>query len=422
MKRKAFAVLAIAVVAALLLCGMAYAKTTINFWYAGSGGQDEYFNGASKRFEAKNPDIKIKRTILPSPAKDIEARLNAGKLSNTFPDVFAAYLIFIGTRGAQGDFASMEEYFANWEDKDDLLGSAVEMGRFKGKLVGLGYAPAPLMQLYRKDYFEEAGLDPNKPPTTWEELHAYARKLVKRDSAGTVIRTGFDIPTMDSSNTFIEPFLRGNGSPYIDEINFAPTWSDEGAIEALDYIVKMWNEKLSVAFDFEQWSEHPITKGHGSMGAVIGPALAQVFRKNPEFKKKIGFIPPMGPKRPSTFCGYRLFTIGKKSKKKDEAWKFIKFMMSKEEMWQRFEDELIPPTRKSLMDKFIADDPEYNSAIAEHVKYGKGKAITPWTGIANKYVQKAYQEALTGKKSARQALVDAEKDLRAELKRMGLMK
>lgn len=209
MKRRAFAVPAIAVAAALLLCNMAYAETTVNFWYAGGGGQEKYFNGAVTRFEAKNPDIRIKRTILPSPAKDIEARLNAGKLSNTFPDVFAAYLIFIGTRGAQGDFASMEEYFANWEDKDDLLGSAVEMGRFQGKLVGLGYAPAPLMQLYRKDYFEEAGLDPNKPPTTWEELHAYARKLVKRDSAGTVIRTGFDIPTMDSSNTFIEPFMRG---------------------------------------------------------------------------------------------------------------------------------------------------------------------------------------------------------------------
>lgn len=319
MKKKAFAVLAIGAAAALLFGGLAFAETTINFWYAGSAGQDKYFNGATKRYEAKNPDIKIRSTILPSQARDIEAKLNAGKLSDTFPDVFAAYLIFIGTRGAQGDFASMEEYFSKWNEKDDLLTSSLEMGRFKGKLVGLGYAPAPLMQLYRKDYFKEAGLDPNKPPTTWEELHAYARKLVRRDSAGNVIRTGFDIPTMDSSNTFLEPFMRGNGSPFIDEINFAPTWTDEGAIGALDFIVKMWNEKLSVAFDFEQWGEHPITKGHGSMGAVIGPALSEVFAKNPEFKQKIGFIPPMGPKRPYTFCGYRLFTIGANSKVKDAA-------------------------------------------------------------------------------------------------------
>jgi hypothetical protein len=34
------------------------------------------------------------------------------------------------------------------------------------------------------------------------------------------------------------------------------------------------------------------------------------------------------------------------------------------------------------------------------VKYGKGKSITPWTGIANRYIEKAYQEALNGKKSA----------------------
>jgi ABC-type glycerol-3-phosphate transport system substrate-binding protein len=217
--------LAIAAAGAALLVfgGPASAQTTISFWYAGSAGQDKYFNGATKRYEAKNPGVKIRSTVLPSPARDIEAKLNAAKLSGTFPDVFAAYLIFIGTRGAQGDFASMEKYFGRWSEKDDLLKSTVEMGRFKGRLVGLGYAPAPLMQLYRKDYFREAGLDPNKPPTTWEELHAYARKLVRRDAAGNVIRTGFDIPTMDSSNTFLEPFLRGNGSPFIDEINFAPT-------------------------------------------------------------------------------------------------------------------------------------------------------------------------------------------------------
>ncbi len=81
----------------------------------------------------------------------------------------------------------------------------------------------------------------------------------------------------------------------------------------------MWNDKLSVPFEFEQWGDHPITKGHGSMGAVIGPALSEVFTKVPEFKQKIGFIPPMGPKRPSTFCGYHLFTIGAQSKVKDAA-------------------------------------------------------------------------------------------------------
>jgi ABC-type glycerol-3-phosphate transport system substrate-binding protein len=129
----------------------------------------------------------------------------------------------------------------------------------------------------------------------------------------------------------------------------------------------------------------------------------------------------MGPKRPYTFCGYRLFTIGANSKVKDAAWEFIKFMMSKEEMWQRFKDEMIPPTRESLLERFIQDDPEYNKAIAEHVKYGKGKAITPWTGIASRYMEKAYQEALNGRKSPRQALVDADRDLRAELKRLGLM-
>jgi hypothetical protein len=47
---------------------------------------------------------------------------------------------------------------------------------------------------------------------------------------------------------------------------------------------------------------------------------------------------------------------------------------------------------------------------------GKGKAITPWTNIYNTYGKQAYEETLSGRKSARQALMDADKGLREELK------
>ena len=51
--------------------------------------------------------------------------------------------------------------------------------------------------MYRKDYFKEAGLDPNSPPETWEELYDYAKKLVVMDDSGNVERGGFDVPISD---------------------------------------------------------------------------------------------------------------------------------------------------------------------------------------------------------------------------------
>ncbi len=402
--------------------GLAMAKTTINFWFPGGAGQEEHFIGAVKRFEAINPDIKVKYTVLSPNSADIMAKLNAAKLSNTFPDVFSAFLVYIGTRGAQGDFLPMDDYYAKWEGKDDLMESALAMGKYKGKLLGLGYFPAPVIPVYRKDLFKKAGLDPNKPPTNWEELEQYANKLVQRDAGGNVTVTGVDIPSSSPALVLVESFLRSAGSKVIDEEKQVPSFTDEGAIKGLAFMAKLWQQKLSVPHNFVMWMEHPFTKGYGSMGYQMNSVLAKVFREDPAFKEKVGFMPLMGPAKPTAFCGYRLFTIGAKTKYKDASWKFIKFMMTPDEFWRRYKDLSIAPVLKSLQKKFVADDPEFNQATLNAIKYGKGKAITPWTAIANKYLRVAYEEAINGAKTPKQALMDADKGLRSELKRMGHLK
>jgi ABC-type glycerol-3-phosphate transport system substrate-binding protein len=96
--------------------------------------------------------------------------------------------------------------------------------------------------------------------------------------------------------------------------------------------------------------------------------------------------------------------------------------MSPEEMWKRYELLAIPPVRKSLEDRYIEDYPRRNSVILDYVTMGKGKAITPWTNIYNTYMKQAYEEILSGQKSAEQALKDADRGLREELKTFKLEK
>src|SRR4029078_6209578 len=40
--------------------------------------------------------------------------------------------------------------------------------------------------------FKEVGLDPEKPPQTYDEVFAAAQKLVKKDASGKIIRSGID--------------------------------------------------------------------------------------------------------------------------------------------------------------------------------------------------------------------------------------
>jgi ABC-type glycerol-3-phosphate transport system substrate-binding protein len=393
---------------------------TVTFWFPGGAGQEEYFNNVGKEFEVTAPNIKVEPTVLPPDSKDIDSKLNAAKLAGTFPDVFSAYLVFMGTRGALGDFEVLDPYIAQWPDKNDILQSAVDLGKYKGETVGLGFFPAPKLVPYRKDFFRESGLDPEEPqkaPTTWEELSNWGRKLTVRDPSGNVTRAGLDIPSSTPATVFIEPWMRQNGSMVIDEINLKPSWTDPGAVEALQFVADLYNENISIPHNLQQWMEHPFSKGNGAIGFLLASVLVNMYNNDPALKEEIGYIPVPERKEKVSFCGYRMFTIGADSEVKEESWEFIKFMMTDEQMWKRYQELKITPVRKSLQERFIQDDPAFNKSQIEYIQYGKGKAVTPWTTIANKYLSQAYEEALNRRKTARQALIDAEAGLLEELEK-----
>lgn len=387
---------------------------TITFWFPGeSKVLEEYFINAAKEFEASQSRIKVDVTALPSGADEIDTKLNAAKLSGTYPDVFSAYLIFMGTRGALGEFANLDEYLNNWDERSDIHESALELGKFKGEYVGVGYFPAPEIMTYRKDYFAEAGLDPEKPPTTWEELKAYAEQLTVKDASGKTVRAGVDVP-LNNASSFFEAFMRQNGSPIIDEINEVPVFADAEATEAFEYLTELY-QLGAIPYDYQKKDTIPFVSGKSGISFLTTAVISNLLKTNPELKDKIGFGPVLERKDRVAFTGYRLFTIGSNSKYKDEAWEFIKFMMSKEEMWKRYEQLQIPIVRKSLEERFIADNPAINSVLVDYVKNGKGKPVTSFTSRYNKFIHQAYEESVTGTKPPAEALQAAQDGLIKEL-------
>lgn len=394
-------------------------KKTIDFWYPG-GNQEiiDYWDDTVKAFEEENPDIKIITTITPANAQEIETKLNAAKMSGTYPDVFVAYLAFMGTRGSRGEFTDLSPYIDSWDGKSDVFEAAFQAGQYQGKTYGIGFQPNPEMLVYRKDYFEEAGLDPEQPPQTWEELASYAEKLVKRDESGNVIRAGMDIPALTPATVFLDIFMRQNGSMIIDEVNGKPAFTDENSIEALQYLVDLHDKNVSIPFDFQKRSESPFFSGRAAMGFLSPAHVGSIIQNNPELEDQIGFVPLMTKKEKVSFTGWQLFTIGSESEVKDEAWKFIEFAMSPEQVWKRYEETKTPVVLNSLVDKFMEDDPDMHEVVTEYIMHGKGKAVTTFTSLANKHLALAYEEAMNNQKSPEQALNDAQHNLEEELNMM----
>jgi ABC-type glycerol-3-phosphate transport system substrate-binding protein len=391
---------------------------TISFWFPGADkANNVYFVDAAKEFEKTHPQIKVEVTVLPSTQADIDLKLNAAVLSGTYPDALSVFLSTLATRGPQGEFAPLDKYIRGWSDKNDIFESVYKIGKANNKLMGLGFYPNPEILVYRKDYFKEAGLDPNHPPTNWNELAAAAKKLTVRDSSNNVTRAGLDIPMLNAQ-VFFKPFCRQNGALVIDDKRKKPLFTDPKMVAAFDYLLKLKKENISIPYNYQKKDSIPFQYGRSAMSFMQPTQIISLTDANSALKDKIGLAPVLTGKKKSAFCGYRLFALGSSSKHKNEAWEFIKFMMSKEQMRERYKTLKIPPVRKSMEDDFVATDPAFNKVVMDYVKNGQGDNTVSWNTLATKYLHQAWEEAYSGKKTSAQALKDAQAGLLKELKSM----
>ncbi|MGD2039517.1 MAG: extracellular solute-binding protein [Anaerolineae bacterium] len=85
---------------------------------------------------------------------------------------------------------------------------------------------------WNKDLFEAAGLDPERPPQTMEELVEYAAKLTLRDEEGELSQVGF-IPNFARSHTDLYARMFGSGVHGTDGTQLA--MNSQPVIEALNW-------------------------------------------------------------------------------------------------------------------------------------------------------------------------------------------
>jgi sn-glycerol 3-phosphate transport system substrate-binding protein len=87
---------------------------------------------------------------------------------------------------------------------DDAAGKAwlggfydafMQNSRSGGHTWGVPFQRSTIVMYYNKDLFKAAGLDPERPPATWQELVDTASKLTKKDASGNVTQWGLEIPS-----------------------------------------------------------------------------------------------------------------------------------------------------------------------------------------------------------------------------------
>lgn len=250
--------------------------------------------------------------------------------------------------------------------------------------------------------FKAKGLDPDNPPQTWDDLVEAARAL--NDPSNNVYGLAFSAKASEEGTFQFLPWAQMAGGGY-EKINTL------GAVRALETWKTLLDDNLASPDTLTrgQWdSTGTFNSGNAAM-VISGPWELNRMVKEAKFDWGVALlpVPEAGAERASALGDFN-YAIFFSTKHPDEAFKALEYF---NEQANRLFPEFgqLPPRS----DVVIPADPNQNKNAAlqvflEQMKYARVRGPHPEWPKISKAIQNAIQATLTGKKSAQEALNDAQ--------------
>ncbi|MGP4038654.1 ABC transporter substrate-binding protein [Gracilibacillus sp. D59] len=298
------------------------------YWYPWGGDSEKWDKGRMADYEEET-GTEINAVYVPP-----NGGLDNGKLLSAIsggnpPDLVVTsgdgYQLAYGL-AAQGALEPIDKYLENagFNEEDVLEGFRDLMKQPDGKTYILPQDSNVNMLYYNVEMFEEAGLDPDNPPQTIEELDAAAEALTKIEN-DNIERLGF-IPWLDAGE---EPYLWGwiFGANYFDSEKKEVTLEDPAIADVYNWMdtyaqkydperIKSFTSGFGGAFS----PDHPFMTGKVAM-TVTGNWFANALKiYSPDTEYRVAPIPsPPGGREKSTVFGTNVYLVPKGAKNPQAA-------------------------------------------------------------------------------------------------------
>ena len=400
---------------------------TIDLWHSEVAANEEALNSLADRFNASQNEVRVRPSFqgtYDEAMAKLVASLSTGNVpAIMFPgDTYMQMMIDSGGATPIQDFVDREDY-----DLSDLDEKGVQFYTFQDKLWAMPFTMEIPLLYYNKVTFREVGLDPEKPPQDLEELRQYSEKILKRDSAGNVVRSGL---ALDIAR-WPERMLAGHGDLWVDNEN-----GREGrATKVLfdndtdRWLFQWWHDMVDSGLAFNVGRNPTMAEGLLAMASGRAPltfantgalrSVIDVLEQGVEgVEIGISRLPGVpGGTGGTCMTSYGLWIVNVRPKEEQEAaWKFIKWLMEPEQQADWFAGSGYLPVSRSSVDLpaaqgAVARYPLFQVALDLYLNAPASPAtLMAALGPVKKVDEAVYtgvEEMLSGGKDPEQALEDA---------------
>jgi ABC-type glycerol-3-phosphate transport system substrate-binding protein len=372
----------------------------------------EGFNAKEKARAATEPGyrpIEVEKVTI----SRIEDKLLVASAGGNPPDVAGFYTARVpayADKGALTDLTALAEKAGL--DRSDYVERYYDLSVHRGRLWGLPTTPASVALHWNKRLFREAGLDPEKPPETLEQLDEMAEKLTKWEVTGPdgrkEVRRGY-LPEVPASQKRLLQLGFLPGEP--DWWSYGWGFVFGGRLIAGDKITAAAPENVRAYRWVASYSQKigvdaikRFRSGFGNFGTAENPFLSSrlamqiqgVWMHN--FIKKFADGMPWGAApfpapsdrpdlRGAANADADNLVIPAASKHPEEAWEFIRYVESQPVMEQLCLGQRKHSPLRNVSDEFWANHPNpYIRLFAELGSLPSAWAA-PQTGVWNEYAR-----------------------------------
>ena len=306
----------------------ASAKTEIEWlqWFAAENTRD-FYEGLVDEFEAANPGISVK--LVTQPFGKVRESIVTDSAIGVGSDVLGLNMPWTTGFLKSDILEPLDAYMSKGSNsfKTENLVQA-PIGKINGKTWMVPLNAFPFVMHVNMDLVKKAGF--SKPPSSWSELKEQAVAISNLGDGISGI--GMPLSSQPPSNgpilTFL-PLLYSNGGRIMD--GTSPNFDNAKVVETLNFINDLKTAgamapgfaSRTCGVDLEEFIA-------GRSGFLISPGVhaSAVATRNPDLNYDLVRVPTNGVNAYRVH-GWEL-GIASKSKHKEEAWKFIDFLLSKE--------------------------------------------------------------------------------------------
>lgn len=409
---------------ALLSFAFAAEKVQVTFWHAFGGGRTAFIQRAVEDFNYTHPGIEVKVEYKGSYRDTLNAAILAAKQGN------APHIVQIFEVGSQlaldsGIFVPIENYVpADLKFQlDDYIKPVANYYRIGGKFNSIPWNSSNPILYYNKDIFRKAGLDPENPPKTFNEVAQACQKIIATKAAPKCI-------TWPLHSWFVEQWIAEQGALLANNENGRAARATDVYIdsEAMKRIMKWWKGLYDKGYytytgkpeDWDGANQLFVSK---QAAMEITSTSDVTFMQNAAFENGFelgtGFLPvPDGVERNGTVVGGASLwlTKGHPQKEQEAALTFLLWFTNTENMvrWHKgtgYFPVLNTSVKVLEWQNWFKRNPAYRAAFDQLLqskanRATQGALIGPFPEIRT-IIENMVQEVFQGKDIAK-ALAEAD--------------